>query len=277
MSKPPKHGKEITLEEIKVLQMDVLEALDEFCDANNIRYSMACGTLLGAIRHKGYIPWDDDIDIYVPREDYKRLMAEFPDRYRDRYKIASLERDMLWEKPYAKAYDDRTLLYENSVSKKDIGVNIDIFPIDDVPDSDEEWRKYDNERRRQQGLFILKTVRLNRNRPFRKNIILALFHIGTCLYPTRKWAKKLDILAQKNNGKGYSRCFECCQGIFQKQPFPKKIFNNIINIPFEDRLFKSFSNADLYLRNGFGNYMQLPPEENRITHHDFRAYWRLEE
>ena len=71
--------KKIELAELKVIQMDVLEVIDQFCNENNIRYSLACGSFLGSIRHNGYIPWDDDIDIYVPREDYERLIRIFPE------------------------------------------------------------------------------------------------------------------------------------------------------------------------------------------------------
>lgn len=267
-------GKEILFEEIKVLQMDVLSAIDYFCSERGIRYSMSNGTLLGAVRHKGYIPWDDDIDIYVPREDYNRLISEFPMLYKGRYKIVSLERDSLWDKPYAKAYDDKTIMIENIISKANIGVNIDIFPIDEVPDDNNEWIEYDKARRRQQNLFALKFVKISSKRSLAKNIILLLFRLITGFYSTRKWAQKLDVLAQRHDGKGYGRCFECCQGIFQKKPFSKVLFDNIVDFPFEDRHFKAFVDADVYLRNGFGDYMQLPPVEKRVTHHSFKAYWK---
>lgn len=267
--------KEITLNELKVIQMDILQAIHFFCEKHSIRYSMACGTLLGAVRHKGYIPWDDDIDIYIPRADYRRLVNEFPPIYMNKYKIASLERDALWERPYAKAYDDRTVFKEQASMKEVIGVNIDIFPIDDVPDG-EEWEKYNKKRRRQQQLFTLKSVRFNPKRSLLKNLVLFLYKVATCFLSNRKWAEKLDRFSQKYNGKECKQCFECCQGIFQKNPFPKELFDDFVDLPFEDRVFKSFKDYDCYLRNGFGNYMQLPPEEKRVSHHDFKAYWKTE-
>lgn len=267
-------GKEILLDELKVIQMDVLAAIDVFCDENNIRYSMACGTLLGAVRHKGYIPWDDDIDIYVPREDYKKLIEIFPSCYKGRYKISSLERDPLWEKPYAKAYDDKTVLFEKADVKEVIGVNIDIFPVDEVPDSQEEWSGYDKTRRRLVYSLVLRTVKLDKKRPFIKNLTILLYRLLSFFYPIRKQARKVDRYAQRNNGKGYNRYFECCQGLIQKRPFPKALFDCIIYIPFEDREFKAFEDADTYLRNGFGDYMHLPPKEKQVSHHAFKAYWK---
>lgn len=267
-------GKEILLDELKVLQMDVLTLIDEFCIEHNIRYSMACGTLLGAIRHRGYIPWDDDIDICVPREDYKKLIAEFPNTYKGKIKLASLERDLDWERPYAKAYDDRTVLLEKANTKDVIGVNIDVFPIDEVPDNDKEWFSYDKKRRFLQTLFALKFVKTSRSRSFLKNIGVILTHILTCFLSNRKFAHKIDIFSQLNNSKGYGRCFECCQGLLQKKPFSKSLFDCLIYIPFEDRSYMAFKDADKYLTNGYGDYMKLPPEEKRVTHHKFKAYWK---
>ena len=265
---------QILIDELKVIQMDILSAVDDFCNKNHIRYSMSCGTLLGAVRHKGYIPWDDDIDIYLPREDYKRLIDNFPKLYMGNVKIASLERDFIWERPYAKAYDDRTILQENVLVKGNIGVNIDIFPIDDVPDDDSEWHKYDRWRRFLQKMYWMKYLPIKKERGLIKNGILYLVRILTCFYTRRKWSQILDRLAQKHNGKGYRRCFECCQGLYLKRPFSKSLFDNLIDIQFEDRRYKAYADYDAYLRNGYGDYMQLPPEEKRVPHHDFVAYWK---
>ena len=267
-------GSEILLNEVKVIQMDVLQAIDEFCSKHDIKYSLACGSLLGAIRHKGYIPWDDDIDIYVPREDYKRLMAEFPEEYKGRYKIASLERDSHWERPYAKAYDNKTLLKENVLMGNDVGVNIDVYPVDEVPDSEAEWKKYNRKRRFLQLLFWMKYVPVSQGRTRTKRIIIFLFQKCTFFISKREWALQLDRLAQKNNGLGFHRYFECCQGLLQNKPFPKTLFEDLTSIPFEDRVFKSFSHFDIYLKNGYGDYMKLPSVEKRVSNHDFKAYWK---
>ena len=268
-----KSGNEIFLQELKVVQMDVLSAIDEYCQQHNIRYSMACGTLLGAVRHKGYIPWDDDIDIYIPRDDYKRLLDEFPITYKERYKIASLERDPQWELPYAKAYDANTLLVEDADCKETIGINIDIFPVDDVPNGP-EFQKYNKRRRLEQTLFALKSVRRSKTRSYAKNMIILLVRFVTFFYTKRRWAKRLDKLAQKYNNKGYDSCFECCLGMLQRRPFPKQLFSNFIELSFEGRKYKSFKDYDVYLRNGYGDYMKLPPEEKRVSNHGFKGYWK---
>lgn len=253
--------------------MDVLQAIDEFCSEHNIRYSMACGTFLGAIRHKGYIPWDDDIDIYVPREDFIRLIEDFPSLYKGRYKIISIERYSKWSHPYAKAYDSLTEMKENSAINEDIGVNIDIFPVDEVPIG-KQWEKYDKKRRKNIFLFSLKFVRLNHDRSLKKNIFLLLFKTLTFWFPVHRWAKSINKKVQRFNGLGYDHYFECCAGLLQKRPFRKTLFDNLKSYQFEDREFMGFENYDEYLKNAYGDYMQLPPEDKRVSHHSFSAYWK---
>ena len=101
---------------------------------------MACGTEIGAVRHGGYILWDDDIDIYMLMVDYMILMKGFPKTYKEKNKIVSIERSEKWDRPYAKTYDDTTIMYEKSNDKQTIGIGIDIFPIGIVPEYDKEWK-----------------------------------------------------------------------------------------------------------------------------------------
>lgn len=266
--------KVIDLEELKVLQMDVLTAIDKFCVENGITYSLAGGTLLGAIRHKGYIPWDDDIDIYLYRDDYNKLISTFPEVYEGHYKIASLERDKDWVRPYANAYDDRTIFVEDSTEKKQIGVKIDVYPIDCVPDDEDEWRKYDKPRRRMQFVKAIRSLKCERNRGFGKNLIIILVKVCTFFISQRRFAEYLDRLAQKYNKDNTNYVFSNAQGLYVKKRFLKNVFDEVIELPFEDRMFKGFADADSYLRNSYGDYMQLPPEEKRVSHHDFVAYWK---
>lgn len=86
-----------------------------------------------------------------------------------------------------------------------------------------------------------------------------------------KWFQKVATKYNKTNS---PMVFECAQGIFQKRPFPKTLFDNRIMMPFEDREYMCFADYDLYLTNGFGNWRQLPPKEKQITHHNFKAWWK---
>lgn len=269
-----KEVRQIGTEELKTIQLDVLQAIDKFCAENGIVYSLACGTMLGAVRHMGYIPWDDDIDIYLLREDYNRLIKMFPDTYLDRYKLISLERDKRWDRPYAKAFDDKTEMRENANCAVTIGVNIDVYPIDDVPDDEDLWLRYDRYRRFFQRVDIVKGIRVSGRRGLLKNIALVTMKLPLCFFTRRHTARFLSWYSQKNNGMGYASVFECIQGMLQKHKFSKKLFSSVVKMPFEDRFFMGFADYDSYLRNAYGDYMQLPPEEKRISHHDYIAWYK---
>lgn len=262
----------LTIEEVKVLQLDVLQAIHEFCTQNSIKYSLGCGSMLGCARHQGYIPWDDDIDIYIPRSDYQRLISIFPKVYKGKYELISLERNDNWKRPYAKASDNTTRFIENVSGQFEIGVNIDIYPIDFVPDNEKEWLSYNKKRRFFQHLMEFKYVKFRKNRSFHRNVGLLLGKFILLPISEKKLALFLNYYAQIHNKTCRNRMFECVQGLFQKKPFPARLFDDIILLPFEDRRFMAFNNYDEYLTNGYGDWRQLPPIEKQVAHHDFQAY-----
>lgn len=265
--------KTINNEELKVIQMDVLAVIDNFCQKNNIRYSLACGSFLGAIRHNGYIPWDDDIDIYIPREDYERFIRIFPETLNN-IKVASMERDPKWDRAYAQAYDCRTVMDEFANTPIKVGVYIDVYPVDNVPDADDEWLSYNKKRRTLIRLHEIKRIPIRWERSLMKNLVLLGGKLLLLPFSSRRLAKMISSFAQKYNGKGYSRSFECVQGMLQKRPFRTALMNEFTRITFEDRHFMVMKDYDAYLSNGYGDYMKLPPKEKQVSHHQFNAYWK---
>ena len=120
-------------EEIHSRLTDILIAVDEFCESEGIRYSMAYGTLLGAVRHKGFIPWDDDIDILMPRPDFDRFVSSFKHpSYECLYNKTG--EDSHFVHFFAKVHDTRTISYEKNASASRFGLNIDVFPVDGKPE-----------------------------------------------------------------------------------------------------------------------------------------------
>ena len=119
----------LNLEEIQKIELDILIYLDKICKENNIKYYLSSGTLLGAIKYKGFIPWDDDIDVVLFRSDYLKLI-DVLGKNDEKYKILSIYNTEDYYYPFAKLVDTRTVLIENSKKIKDMGVYIDIFPID---------------------------------------------------------------------------------------------------------------------------------------------------
>lgn len=263
--------RQLELEEIKSIQIKILIAFDRFCNEHNLKYSLSDGTLLGAVRHQGYIPWDDDIDVVMPRIDYDIFEHDFPELYEGHYKLASLNRDKKWNRVYANLYDASTLLIENDFGYN-IGVNIDIFPLDDVPDDINKWEKFLMKLKFYYGLQSIKLIPVKKNLITLKNILLIIAKILICWIPDRKLAKKCEKIAIENNGKGYNSMYASCFGAYNSKPYPKKIFDEIRSLPFEGQSFKTFVDFDTYLKISYGNYMILPSVEQQITHHSFVAY-----
>ena len=271
--------KEICLDELKVLQLDIMSSIHRFCEEYQLRYSLSCGSMLGAARHKGYIPWDDDIDIYLLREDYNIMVQNFPDLWEGKYKFCTLERDLKWGLPYGKVCDTRTILKEGATYTHELGVNIDVFPIDKVPDDDKLWEKYDAYRRKCYTLYstreyMTSVFSFNNGKPFLENLLTSLMKICFHLISVRNMAKWYQNIAIKYNKTNSSRVFECVQGIFLKKPFPITLFDNRVLMPFEDRKYMCFADYETYLTTAYGDWRQLPAEEKQISHHNFKAWWK---
>ena len=127
--------REILLDELKKTQIEILDVVDTFCRENNINYWLDSGTLLGAIRHGGYIPWDDDIDIGMLRKDYDIFLKKFNEK-NERYKVYSIENNKNFPYPFGKVLDTHTILYEPNEQGVKLSVNIDVFIYDNAPNDD---------------------------------------------------------------------------------------------------------------------------------------------
>ena len=122
------------IQELRGVQLGILDDIHAFCVDNGIRYFLACGTLIGAVRHKGYIPWDDDIDLYMPRDDYERFINEFKS-VSGNCRVLDPKKEKHYYYTYAKVVDKRTLLVEPEADGYRIGVYVDVFPVDYVTDN----------------------------------------------------------------------------------------------------------------------------------------------
>ena len=137
--------KEMTLRELQLFALEILKDVHQFCTQNNIKYSLYAGTLLGAIRHQGFIPWDDDIDIVMPRDDYNRFCQTYQS---ERFCIATRDNDDSFQLAYARVYDKEKTVYKavEPCSKRPTGVWIDVFPADGCPSEEEIPSFYEQNR-----------------------------------------------------------------------------------------------------------------------------------
>ena len=257
--------RELNIDEIRSIQLEILKKVSEYCDDNNLRYSLAYGTLIGAIRHKGYIPWDDDIDIVMPRPDYERFIKSF-NTYATDYKVHVTELNSNFIYTFAKVSYNKSILIEDIEVRYEIGINIDVFPIDGVPSIDNPTMKKQNFYR---NLASFKTIKINSDRNIIKNIVLIL---GKILL------KRIN-LKMIDNSKKYS--FEneeyCCNistGFTEDKAIPKRYLEDFIDCFFENQKFKASKFYDEWLKSYYGDYMKLPPREKQVSHHRYKAYMK---
>lgn len=263
--------RKIEIEELKQIQLEILIKVHNFCVSNGINYSLSSGTLLGAIRHKGYIPWDDDIDIYMLRPEFERLEKDFCDPY---LRIMSPKLDKNCIYPYGKVYDSRTILVEDvDNSMSNMGVNIDIFVIDSVPDDMRERRRLFRKNKFLETIIMIKTVRLRNGRSLFKNICLLIGKLLLYPIPLRRIIAIKYNLCVPFNPSSNDIC-NVMAGIGIKACIPLKVMGSFIDIDFEGFTFKCMEDYECYLRVNFGDYMELPPVDKRLSHHVFKAWWK---
>lgn len=263
-------GKEINIDEMRKIQLEILDKIHCFCGAYGIRYSLCGGTLLGAVRHKGYIPWDDDIDILMPRPDYETFLSE----YRDEEGIVTLQHyknDITFPLRWARAIDTRTkLVSTNNVS----GVFVDIFPVDGLAgeiEAEECARKLLKLRNMLAG-----ATKFHGEAVHSSPIILRIkYYIKKLIYPSRNdILKQYDDLFNSNPFETSKFAGAIVSRFGAKELMDASVFKSYIQLPFEGKKYNCIKDYDIYLKKLYGNYMQLPPEEKRKTHHKFKVYWK---
>lgn len=264
--------KELTLQELKEIEFDILKVFDAFCKENNIRYYLSHGTLLGAIRYKKFIPWDDDVDLLIPREDYNRMLTLFKDI--DQYKLFAFEKNAEYLYPFAKLCDMTTrkieLGYNNGV---ELGVDIDLFPLDAWDDDIEKAKKeakYIGEK--MHGLTLAKFQKSDSVNPikrFVKGVVMLFCKMRGSGYYIKKIIKASSSPEKKGNN--YLGCKAWCV-YGAKGIIPASAFAETVEVEFEGQMFPTMSGWDTYLTCLYGDYLPEPPKEKQKTHHGFKAY-----
>lgn len=271
--------KTLSSEDVKRLQLEMLGVIDSFCKENSLRYFLTGGSLLGAVRHNGFIPWDDDIDIAMPRRDYEFFLELFHSFTRlgySKYDLVSIKCTPGYYLPYAKMVHKDTVLYEEVSHPIPIGIFIDIFPLDSMPSDYFEAVSFFDRIGKYRSLLTLKNLRWNKRRSWGKNLIVTFGHAILSVYPRSCLLKRIDRIARTFEGDDNSKyiCNVVVATYGQKEIMERAWFSMPKGHVFERLLVNIPSDYHRVLSNLYGDYMQLPPEEKRVSHHSFLAYWR---
>lgn len=255
------------LPQVKQVELEILCVIDEFCKKNNIRYSLAYGTLLGAVRHKGFIPWDDDIDLWMPREDYDRFIKLWLANPVDGYIIQNPDLAPDFPQNFTKIRKDNTTFLQDEEEKNKNyhkGIFVDIFPLDRVAEG--------AVKRNKQVLYAILMMLFTRkfSPPDEKGIKKVISNIVLGMVPKkyydhmrRIFEKKLLKLSKNPNSKMV--CFGTFGSTFRY--FPCDMMNELVDIEFENRQFCTVKKWDEFLKIQYGDYMKFPPEEERSWKH----------
>ncbi|MCQ2097237.1 MAG: LicD family protein [Fibrobacter sp.] len=272
--------RELTNDELHDFSLGILKEVHQFCERENIRYSLAYGTLIGAVRHQGFIPWDNDIDICMPRPDYERFIKTFKS---EKFQLAFFGEGCKYDSliAYARVFDNRETIAKNGHwIAQPAGVWIDVFPLDGVPDDPQEFAALYKELHQEWERIIPKKIQFKR--------------ISHC----KGLKNKLKLLRNKwrqKNGLGGHRMQKEYNEKIRRIPFetanywsqlavmdngpvehiPVSAFDERRLLKFEDAQFYVMKDYDLNLRAVYGDYMQLPPEDQREPHQSFiKFYWK---
>lgn len=248
----------MSLEEIKETEKNILVFFDAFCEKHQLRYWLSGGSMLGAIRHKGFIPWDDDIDVFMPDVDYERFLDLFEEDENYRCQMIDDENDVWGHYKFVRIADKKTLLIEKyEFYSHIIGVNLEILPIVGLPDEETERidyiRIYDKMNMRRKELFFQCCGNMEK---FRRIWNSECPHIDMYKFDDSKYVGVL--------GTGY----------YEKDCTRHSVYEKTLRLPFEDIIANIPQGYQEYLDNLYGKgWEEWPPEEDRVFKHNIEAYW----
>lgn len=259
-----------TLRKLQLTELTILQDLDAFCRKHEIHYSLYAGTLLGAVRHQGFIPWDDDIDVAMSRAEYTRFCRAWERDPIPGYSFSNYENDPFCQNNHGKLHKDGTVLLSNGEDEcvGNHGIWVDLFPLDKIP--------VKGSRRRKLLFAAARTVLLTRanatnstNTRLQKTV-RSLFRLIP--YPVRKRQLLRDLKVFRQNVPAAG--IPCTWNELSTMAglthfaFPMNDLTQFVSLSFEGCLFPCYAEYETILSVLYGDYMQLPPVSQRICTHD---------
>lgn len=256
------------LRQLQRIEVDILDEIDRICRTNNIRYCLVGGTLLGAVRHRGFIPWDDDLDVAMPRSDYEKFVNVCKSQLSDDYYIHCIDSDPKYWLPFIKVRKKYTIFEEKNTAGLgcQTGIYVDIFPLDDAKEVDSISKRIITRFIKEISTIYLYKIGFYKKYDcsFMRRVLYSILSVVS----TRTLQKQQTRLMKHYNCKSadyyvnYGSNYDTI-----KQTMSKKVYEPFKEVIFEGKLYYAPNDTDYFLKRLYGNnYMELPPEEKRITH-----------
>ena len=263
--------------EIQQMELGIMEYIHEVCNKIGVKYFLAYGSLIGAVRHQGFIPWDDDMDICMLRDDYEKLQDYLIANPSERYPVMSYKNNRNYVYPFMKVMDNQTYLIEEDVRiDSNMGIYVDIFPVDGYEDDQAFKDKMTTIiKKRQLSCYTFKGI--TNKKSFINSLIRYASVIAFYFTDTNIYVKQIDELAKSRKVEDYELVDYLIYKDMNKPVWKREWLKDVTFGNFEGRDFLIPVNFHELLTSDYGNYMQLPPVEQQVSHHDFRLWKIVEE
>jgi len=270
-----KKNTRIDMQGLKEIELKTLKTFRDVCDKNNLRYYLVGGTLLGAVKFKGFIPWDDDIDVSMPRKDYEKLIELYNNEEVGDTKLLSYRNNKEIYVGFAKIVNTRTTLTEAGyIPVNGMGVFIDVFPLDIISNSIKEQKVImANIQKKKSFLYLIqadKLPRINIIKYFLKMTVRGVLGIVGHSFVL----KRMDAVAKRDFDKETNNIVNFFGAYKEKEIANKKWFEEITMLNFEDDAFACPKGYHEYLTQIYGDYMPPLPDDKKNPRHGISAFWR---
>jgi len=266
--------REVSLEEQKQRMLEMLKDFDQFCNDHDLSYFLTGGTLLGAVRHKGYIPWDDDIDVGMPRHDYETFIRIYnEERISPNYELISFHQKPGLYVSSGKLVDTETVMEELVDSEVTLGVYLDVFPLDNLGETEEQAKQLTERLLKVRRNLDIQNWKVSPDRVWYKNAVIKMIKMLAPKGIRQQLIAEQDRVCQTYAGERLTAYVGYPCAAMKQELLKGEWFESFKLLPFEQYSFRVPIGYEGCLNVFYGpNYMELPPEEKRVSHHLYKVW-----